>query len=211
MARKQSSKATKSEAPSKKTRQSKKEKEEVVEEKVVEEKVEETVVENKVKSRSVPTRESCEKEFDDLLELFENKILENRTSSKGWGVRVLKSLKKEVQQVRAHCLRVMKQKKVVKRAPNENSGFLKPVNISEELSKFTGWDADEKKSRVEVTKFICDYIKENDLQDPEDRRKIKADKKLQELLGYNPKKDAPLHYYSIQSYLKERGHFIKDK
>jgi upstream activation factor subunit UAF30 len=97
----------------------------------------------------------------------------------------------------------MKQRKPSNRTHNQNSGFLKPVKISKELVKFTGWDPDELRSRVDVTKFICAYIKEHDLQNPEDRRQIIADAKLQKLLNYDPKKsEKPLMYYSLQSLLK---------
>ena len=41
-----------------------------------------------------------------------------------------------------------------KRKNPENSGFKKPVEISEAISDFCGWDKKELKSRVDVTKFI---------------------------------------------------------
>lgn len=162
--------------------------------------------------RQAPTRESCQAEFDALVEKLDARIAELRDSeAKVFGIKWVKSIRKDVVTLNNHCNRAMKQKKPSNRAPNENSGFLKPVKLSSELTKFTGWDPSEKRSRVDVTKFICDYIKSNDLQDPEDRRKIRADKKLCDLLGYNPKKDKDLFYYSLQTHLKEQGHFIKDE
>ena len=97
----------------------------------------------------------------------------------------------------------MKQKKRTARKGNQNSGFLKPVKISKEMAKFTGWKSSDLKSRVQVTKYICDYIKKHDLQNPEDRREIVPDAKLRKLLDFDPKKsDQPLRYYSLQTYLK---------
>ena len=101
----------------------------------------------------------------------------------------------------------MKQKQKTNRKNNTNSGFLKPVNISKEMIKFTGWDPTELKSRVDVTKFICKYIRENNLQNPEDRRQIIADKKLAKLLEFDTTVDPkPLTYYRIQTYMKK--HFL---
>ena len=48
---------------------------------------------------------------------------------------------------------------------NTSSGFMKPVKISGQMAKFTGWDIEEPHSRLDVTRFICQYIKENSLQD----------------------------------------------
>ena len=91
---------------------------------------------------------------------------------------------------------------------NKVSGFLKPVKISKEMAKFTGWDANELKSRVDVTKYLCDYIKVHNLQNPEDRRQIIADSKLSKLLKYDSKTEtSPLTYFLIQKCLK--NHFIK--
>jgi chromatin remodeling complex protein RSC6 len=90
---------------------------------------------------------------------------------------------------------------------NTNSGFLKPVKISSDMAKFTGWNPEEPHSRVEVTKYICDYIKENNLQNPADRREIQPDSKLQKLLGLKNKEDEGLKYYSLQTHLKK--HFVK--
>ena len=124
------------------------------------------------------------------------------------GVKFLRSLNKNMKLLRNRTARAMKRKHKTGRTNNKNSGFLKPVTISKEMAKFTGWDPNELKSRVEVTKYICKYISENNLQNPADRRQIKPDSKLQKLLGYNPKKNKePLRYYSLQTHLK--NHFPK--
>jgi hypothetical protein len=84
---------------------------------------------------------------------------------------------------------------------------LKPVHISKELAKFTGWDHNELRSRVDVTKYICNYIKEKNLQDPTDKRNIRVedDGNLKKLLKYDGKDKKPLTYYRLQTYLK--SHF----
>ena len=59
------------------------------------------------------------------------------------------------------------------------SGFSKPVKVSEELADFLGQD---EISRPQLTKFMWAYFKENELQDPHDKRLIIADDKLKGLL-----------------------------
>ena len=83
---------------------------------------------------------------------------------------------------------------------------MKPVSISSDMCKFAGWNKTEKHSRVDVTKNICNYIKENDLQNPEDRRKIIPDSKLKSILRLGDKEKEPLTYYSLQKHIQV--HFI---
>ena len=61
-----------------------------------------------------------------------------------------------------------------------NSGLSKPVNLSPELQDVIGPGP---MPRSEVTKALWVYIKENNLQDENDKRKIKADDKLKKVFG----------------------------
>lgn len=166
----------------------------------------------KKRKRKVPTKESVLEEFDSLQTMIEDEITKRREESgKAKGVKFLRSLNKKVKTLRSQSSRVMKQRHRTNRKNNTNSGFLKPVKISKEMAKFTGWDPKELKSRVDVTKYICKYIKDKDLQNPEDRRQIRVEKdnKLRKLLNYDSNKDKlPLTYYRLQTYMKK--HFIKD-
>jgi chromatin remodeling complex protein RSC6 len=159
------------------------------------------------KTRHVPTRESVEKEFDELVASIDSEIEKLRSSTaKAKGVKFLRTVNKRVKTLRNHALRVSKQRQTTRRN-NSNSGFLKPVQISKDLAKFTGWEHSQLRSRVDVTKFICDYIKQHDLQDPEDKRNIRVDNdpNLKKLLKFDGKDGQKLTYYSLQTYLK--GHF----
>ena len=158
-----------------------------------------------VKKRLVPTKETVATEFDDLVGVIDEEIARLRESpGKAKGVKFLRSLGKKVKSLRGHSVRVMKQKQKTNRKNNTNSGFLKPVIISKDMAKFTGWNPEELRSRVDVTKYICKYIRDNDLQNPEDRRQILADKKLAKLLEYSVDDDEkPLTYYRIQTYMKK--------
>jgi chromatin remodeling complex protein RSC6 len=163
------------------------------------------------KTRQVPTRETVLTGFDEIIEMIDAEIKKLNENSSKTNIKFLRSLNKTVKSLRGQSSRVMKQKTLTPRHNNHNSGFQKPVKISNELSKFTGWPQDELRSRVDVTKYICDYIASNKLQNPEDKRQIWPDAKLQKLLGFNPAKaEKPLYYYGIQTHLKNQNHFPKD-
>lgn len=61
----------------------------------------------------------------------------------------------------------------------KGGGFLKPCQLAPSLSKFLSCDI---LPRTEVIKKLWEYIRENDLQNPKDRREIICDAKLQDLL-----------------------------
>ncbi|PKA57386.1 Zinc finger CCCH domain-containing protein 19 [Apostasia shenzhenica] len=67
-----------------------------------------------------------------------------------------------------------------KRQKVGSSGFLKPLQLSDALTKFIGTGESEL-PRSDVVKRIWDYIKQNNLQDPADKRIIICDEKLKEL------------------------------
>ena len=147
--------------------------------------------------------------FDDIIKSVDSEIEQLReASSKTKGVKFLRTLNKNLKTLKTQTSRAMRKKHRTNRTTNTNSGFLKPVKMSTAMAKFTGWDQTVPRSRVDVTKYICDYIKQNNLQNPTDRRQILVDNKLGKLLGYDPAKaEDPMTYYRIQSYLKP--HFIK--
>lgn len=62
-----------------------------------------------------------------------------------------------------------------KPARKPNAGLMAPLTVSDELAKVIG---NEPTPRTQIIKKIWDYIKQNDLQDKENRRMINADEKL---------------------------------
>lgn len=164
------------------------------------------------KAKELANRENISSAFDDLINMVETEIKDARdSSSKTCDIKFLRSVNKSIKTLRIQCERAIKKTSTTTRQNNHNSGLQKPVKLSSELAKFTGWPEDELHSRVDVTKYICDYIATNKLQNPEDKRQILPDAKLQKLLGFNPEKaDKPLYYYGIQTYLKNQNHFPKD-
>ena len=204
-------KSDKKEKRSKKSSRSKKEKKEKKDKLVKEEQVvveEPQVTESTVtpttekkSGRRTHTKESVLEEFDSLIGSLSEQ-LESLKGKKGHSLKYLKSLNKQLKSLKSHASKVMKTKRVVRNT--SNSGFLKPVNISKEMTKFTGWNSGDKYSRVQVTKFICNYIKDHNLQNPADRRQIQADSKLKKLLKVDS--STPLTYYHLQTLLKP--HFV---
>ena len=170
---------------------------------VVGDQVEEVAV---TKRRQV-TRDDVEKDFDTLLQSLDEEIetiRKNEDKNKSKGVRFLRAVYKRVRQLRSDSLRVASKK--VRRASSTttvNSGFMKPVKISSAMQKFTGLKEDQLVSRVDVTKSICQYVKEKNLQNQADRRQFTPDEKLAKLLGT----DQPLTYYALQQQIQP--HFVK--
>ena len=70
------------------------------------------------------------------------------------------------------------KKSGAKRKPN--AAFMKPMNPSAALAAVVGSKA---QPRTEVTKNIWNYIKKNKLQDPKNKRMIKADAELKTVFG----------------------------
>jgi len=67
-----------------------------------------------------------------------------------------------------------------KPARKPNAAFMKPVTPSAALSEVIG---NKPMPRTEVTKKLWGYIKKNGLQDPKNKRMIKADDALKPVFG----------------------------
>jgi chromatin remodeling complex protein RSC6 len=91
------------------------------------------------------------------------------------------------------------------RAKRPPSGFAKPALISNELCSFLGVQTGTEMARTEVTKHLTTYIKEHNLQDQENKRKILPDSKLQKLLNVTPSDEVT--YFNLQKFMKV--HFPK--
>lgn len=153
------------------------------------------------RTRREVSKETILEDFDGLLKELESELESAKQDpDKKKNAKFVKLLSKRVKQLRSDTQKAVKSRKKASDKPrNTTSGFMKPVQISKEMAQFTGWDPAELKSRVDVTKYICDYIKEKELQNPEDRRIIKPDNKLQSLLKLTGSADEPpLTYYTLQ-------------
>ena len=102
----------------------------------------------------------------------------------------------------AHKASKKRQRRSGNRAP---SGFVKPTKISSELAAFLGKPKGTEMARTEVTREINGYIRQHDLQDPKNGRRILADAKLRKLLKL--KTNDELTYFNLQRYMSP--HFAK--
>jgi chromatin remodeling complex protein RSC6 len=74
----------------------------------------------------------------------------------------------------------MAKKTAKKSARKPNAAFMKPMTPSATLSEVVG---SKPIPRTEVTKKLWAYIKKNKLQDPKNKRMIKADDALKPVFG----------------------------
>tara|TARA_Y100000389_G_scaffold62830_1_gene58930 strand:+ start:481 stop:948 length:468 start_codon:yes stop_codon:yes gene_type:complete len=86
------------------------------------------------------------------------------------------------------------------KVPRKPSGFARPSLLSNDMCEFLALPLNSSLPRTEVTKLILNYVKENNLQNPENKKLIVIDDKLQKLLQTNPSDN--VSYFSIQKYLK---------
>lgn len=147
------------------------------------------------KKRRVINKQDLAKDLDNLTrDLFEN--VKN------------KELLKRVKQFKSDIVKILKLRNLTEKKERDisNSGFMKPVGVSERMRAFLELKPEELTRRLDITKRLCEYIKVNDLQDPRDRRNIVPDKVLRDLLNMT-ESEPHLTYYSIQQKLKD--HIIK--
>jgi len=165
----------------------------------------------KKRVRREVTRETFFESLDAMVVELDNEIASAKSETdkkkKTVNVKLLKALIKKLRIMKNDANKVMKNKKPSNRPKNSSSGFMKPVKISREMSDFTGWDPEAPASRVDVTKFICNYIREKDLQNPSDRRNIRPNDELRDLLKLtDDESQPPLTYYSLQKHIQH--HFL---
>ncbi len=90
---------------------------------------------------------------------------------------VKKAVKKVAKKVVKKVVKKVAKKKTVRKA---NAAFMRPVTPSATLAAVVGA---KPIPRTEVTKRLWSYIKKNGLQDPKNKRMIKADAALKAVFG----------------------------
>lgn len=105
----------------------------------------------------------------------------------------LKLLVKEYEKQKKIIAKVQKKRDNAKKSP---SGFAKPCKISTELCKFVGIPDGSERSRTDITRYINAYVKEKNLNNPENRREFFPDDKLRAIL--NVKESEKVTYFILQ-------------
>jgi chromatin remodeling complex protein RSC6 len=169
--------------------------------------VDETITSEKTKrTKRAITKESYFNDFQNFFKTYETELNEKKN----------KLLYKSLRQLMLDSFKLLRiSRNFGSESQNKtekiNSGFLKPVQITQELADFIRVDVNEPITRVMITKLICQYIKEKDLQNPKDRRQIILDVPLLNLfripLDCIKSGENKTTYYQIQKHMRE--HIIK--
>jgi chromatin remodeling complex protein RSC6 len=138
--------------------------------------------------------------LEEVADLLKN--IQSRTALDNLIKTNAKAIEKKVQRMSKLMDKSVKKRKT---SQNKVSGFEKPTAISDELAKFVSEPAGSMLARTAVSKKIHEYVKENNLQNPENRRIINPDAKLKKLLKIGAGEE--LSYFNLQKFLKV--HFKK--
>lgn len=105
-----------------------------------------------------------------------------------------------------------KMKKIVEKTERKRanartspSGFAKPTKISDEMCDFLGVARGTEMSRTDVTRRINAYVKQHNLNKPDNKRIILPDPKLKKILGVTGNEE--VSFFVLQRFIK--GHFLK--
>lgn len=147
---------------------------------------------------SVQEKDTSSLQFIELLKTLSS--FKTKISSLQNQVRTLeKNVKKEIK------LRQKQASKNKNKGNKKPTGFASPGNVTPEICKFMKVPEGTKLARTEVTKFLIQYIKQHNLQNPKQKKIIKPDKALSSLLDMKNSKE-PLTYFNLQS--KMNKHFV---
>ena len=147
--------------------------------------------------------ESHEEHQGTLDEQFKNiitRIQEFRTLASSLTADVRKLQKNVVRHVRESNKRNRKRTPKTGDSKRPPSGFAKPALISDDLCQFLKMPSGTEMARTEVTKYLTKYIKEHELQDQANKRRINCDSALKSLLKVNDKDEVT--YFNLQRYMK---------
>lgn len=134
---------------------------------------------------------------------------------------MIASLKSVESELKAFKVAYNKEQKKHSKSPKRktssgNHGILEESKITPELAAFLNVDKDTSIRRPQVTKAIGNYVRENNLANPDNKRIFKTDDNLKKILGEprfliekkNPALGEGFSYFNLQSYLKP--HFVKN-
>lgn len=157
----------------------------------------ETAVQELESVVAASTEPTLDMQFKDILE----RIASFRTLATNLMADVKKLQKNVNKQVRESNKKNRKRRGADPNGPKRPpSGFAKPTQISDALCQFLGLESGTEMARTEVTKHLTKYIKEHQLQDPQNKRIINCDAQLSGLLNVKPSDEVT--YFNLQRYMK---------
>ena len=141
------------------------------------------------------TTQNTQSTFVTILESMQEQVKSaNKT------IKFIKTNIKELFKLHKQELKKVDKKKKVRKG-NNKSGINKPSEVPKPIRDLLDLEEDILMARTEVTKRIYGYIKENELQDPSDKRTIVPNNDLKELFGLGDGEE--VSFYNIQSYIKK--------
>ena len=169
---------------------------------------------------SGPRKDSKSRDYDKILNICNSGIcsiqanvdaLRSRIVSSKSEFKSLNDASKHLDNIRKFIVakKIKESKSSVNgddRKKNMNSGFLKKKQLTQETIDFFALD-NEPRSRVDMTRLICSYVRDKQLQDPNNRKQIILDEPLKTLLRYEGSPAIP--YFDIQKHFNI--FFVKDK
>lgn len=117
----------------------------------------------------------------------------------------MRNLQKRAERELKAAQKASKKRKSTASGDRKPSGFVKPALITNQLAAFLGKPEGTEMARTDVTREINAYIRQNNLQDPTNGRRIIPDASLTALLNVGAEDE--LTYFNLQRYMSP--HFIK--
>ena len=88
---------------------------------------------------------------------------------------------------------------------SKKTGIKKEFNVSEDLRKIIGTNKGEKITRPQVVKRLWEYVKDNNLQDPENKQWFTPDKTMAPVFGTKKL------IFSMSKYLEDHLYLEEDE
>lgn len=142
-----------------------------------------------VNNEEVKTSKKVVLELDKKFESNNEEVSERLKEIRSNFILLFKEQDLLVKQYKKNCDYELKRsggkrkKKHVEGTETKKSGFTKPTRVPSKIAQFLGIPEESVLPRTEVTKHIYEYIKSNELQIKEDKKKSYTDAKLSDLFN----------------------------
>ena len=155
--------------------------------------------------KTAPKQSPTLKDVNPITEQF-TAVLNTLSSFKSQISMMAAQVKSLEKTVKKHMKQLEREAQKNKNKGNRKaSGFAVPSKISFDLCEFMGKPECTEMARTEVTKYMIQYIKNNDLPDKDNKKIIKPNNALKSLLNVKPTDEVT--YFNLQKYMNR--HFIK--